>query len=138
MTTLLTKHSTFILISLLLVLFALAWLFPSAGFVLGVTFLLLSFLVASFVVVHKQKELYRHGKISRSMFLRNTFLGMTGTGLAMICAGVLGRFLAEMVTRQIGDDLTRFAIGILIGILTGIAVGIFASHTWGRFVKTTT
>lgn len=138
MTTLLTKHSTLILISLLLVLFVLAWLFPSAGFALGVTFLLLSFLIASFVIVQKHKELYRQGGITRSIFLRNTSLAITGTGLAMVCAGLLGSFLAEMGTRQIGDDLTRFVTGILIGILTGIAVGVFVSHTLGRFVKTAT
>lgn len=135
MTTLLTKHSTLILTSLLLALFALAWLFPSAGSVLGTTVLTLSSLLVSFVILQKHRELYRQGRIRRSLFLRNTLLEIGGAGLAMICAGLLGRWLAGLVAPRIGDDLLRFAAGIAIGLLAGISMGTLLSRILGRIIE---
>jgi hypothetical protein len=134
--TFLRKHTTLILISLLLAMCILAWYFPSARPVLGIVFLSLSFLLVSSTLVHKHMEAYRKGAISRSVFLRNIALDLTGTGLAMISAGLLARVAAELATRQIDDDLLRFAAGILLGLLIGLAVGGLVKQTWGRFVKT--
>jgi hypothetical protein len=53
----------------------------------------------------------------------------------MISAGLLARVAAELATRQINDDLLRFAAGILLGLLIGLVVGSLVKQTWGRFVK---
>lgn len=135
MNTFFKKHSTIILISLLIVLLALARLFPSAGLVLGAIFLTFSFFIASSVVIEKHKEAYRQGKLTRADFIRNAVVEITGTLLAMILAGLLGRLAAQFATQGISHDLLRVAAGILTGLLVGIAVGMATKRTWGRFVK---
>jgi hypothetical protein len=135
MITLLTRYLHFILISLLLALFVLAWLFPGAGTLVGTAFVLLSFSIVSVAIVRKQRDSYSRGRISRGMFLRNVVLEITGTGLTMVAAGLLGRTLAGMLTAQVNDDLVRFAAGMGIGLLAGILVGLFVSQTWGRLVR---
>lgn len=134
MTTLLTKHSTLILIVLVLAFCALAWLLPSEGLLLAVTFLLLSFLVAGLVVVQKHKELFLQGKTTRRQFLRDVFLELTGIGLVMVLAGLLGRYMAGIFTNQIADDLARFAAAILTGLAAGALVGILVGQVWNRGV----
>jgi hypothetical protein len=136
MMTFLRKHTALILISLLLAMCVLAWSFPSARPVLGIVFLSLSFLIVSSTLVHKHMETYRKEVIPRSVFLRNIALDLTGTGLAMISAGLLARVAAELTTRQIDDNLLRFTAGILLGLSIGLVVGSFVKQTWGRFVKT--
>ena len=135
MTAFFKKHCTLILISFLVTLLVLAWIFPSERLFLGITFLLFSFLIASLAVIEKQREAYRLGKLTRAVFLRNTILEITGTGLAMLLAGLLGRYVAQAATQQIGDELIRVIAGIGIGLLVGISVGTLAKITWGRFVK---
>jgi hypothetical protein len=135
MTTLLQKYSTSILISLLLAVLVLAWLFPSAGFFLGILFLILSFFITSAAVIAKHSEKYGQGKITRRVFIRTVALEITGIWLAMILAGLLGRAIAGIATQQITDALTKLIIGILIGLLIGIGVGVFVSQTWRRLVK---
>jgi hypothetical protein len=133
--TFLRKHTTLILVSLLLAMCVLAWSFPSARPVLGIVFLSLSFLIVSAALVQKHLDLYRKGAIPRSVFLRNVALDLTGTGLTMIMAGLLARVAAELATRQIDHDLLRFAAGILLGLLIGLVVGGLVKQIWGRFVK---
>ena len=135
MATFFRKYSTPILFFLLLALLVLAWRFPSDGLILGIIFLLLSFLITSSAVLEKHKEAYRQGKIGRSIFIRNVLLEGTGILLAMLLAGVLGRVMAGMATRQIGDDLIRVIAGIMVGLLAGMGVGTFARKTWGRLTK---
>ena len=129
------KHSTPILFLLLVTLLILAWLFPSAGLILGIIFMLFSFFIASSVVLEKHKEAYRQGKITRGIFIRNVILEMTSILLAMLLAGLLGRYMAEIATRQIDNDLTRVIAGIMVGLLVGMGVGTFVRKTWGRFAK---
>jgi uncharacterized membrane protein len=129
------KHSTPILFFLLFILLILAWLFPSDGLILGIIFLLFSFFIASLAVIEKHREAYRQGKITRSIFIRNVLLEGTGILLAMLLAGVLGRLMAGMATRQIDNGLIRVIAGIVVGILVGIGVGTFARKTWGRLAK---
>ena len=130
MTTLLTKHSTLILIFLVLAFFALAWPFPSEGLMLGAAFLLLNLLIVSVVVFQKHKEMYLQGKISRSMFLRNVLVEITGIVLVMVLAGLLGRYLAGMVMSQIASDIARLVMGLLIGLSTGMIVGTLIRQAW--------
>jgi hypothetical protein len=129
------KHSTPILFFLLLTLLVLAWLFPSDGLILGIIFLLLSFFIASLAVIEKHKEAYRQGKIGRGIFIRNVLLEETGILLAMLLAGLLGRVMAGMATRQIGDGLVRVIAGIMVGLLVGMGVGTFARKTLGQLAK---
>ena len=129
------KHSTPILFFLLVTLLILAWLFPSAGLILGIIFMLFSFFIASSVVLEKHKEAYRQGKITRGIFIRNVLLEGTGILLPMILAGLLGRYMAGIATRQIDNDLTRVIAGIMVGLLVGMGVGTFVRKTWGRFAK---
>jgi hypothetical protein len=135
MTTLLRKYSTPILISLLLAVLLLAWLFPSAGFFLGIIFLIFSFFITSAAVIAKHREKYREGKITRSVFIRSVSLEIAGIWLAMILAGLLGRAIAGIATQQITNELIRLIMGVVIGLLVGISVGLFVSQTWSRIVK---
>src|SRR5688572_16375361 len=107
MTVFITKHSTMILMSWLGVLLILAWIFPTAGLRLGIAFLLLSFLIASFVVLEKHKKAYQTGKITRGIFIRNAALEVSGTFVIMLLAGLLARSAAEVATQQIGDGFIR-------------------------------
>ena len=129
------KYSTILLISLLAVVLVLAWLFPSSGLVPEIAFLLFSFAISGAIILEKHKELYRQGKVTRSVFIRNTALEIAGTWLAIILAGLLGRYIAEMATSQFNGALLKSIAGIAIGLLVGIAVGIFTSRAWSRFMK---
>ena len=135
MTALFKKHSTIILISLLLTLLILAWLFPSAGLKLGIVFLLASLGIASSIAIEKHRKAYVQGRITRGIFIRNAVLEIIGILLAMVLAGLLGRSVAEVATRQISHELTKILAGILTGLLVGMGVGAFAKRTWGRLVK---
>lgn len=135
MTTFLKKHSTVILISLLLILLILAWVFPTLGLKLGIAFLLISFLIASLAVLEKHKKAYRQGQLTRTIFIRNAVLEISGTFLIMLLAGLLGRYAAEVTTSQIGNDTLRLTAGIGVGLIVGLSVGILAKRTLRRLVE---
>ena len=143
MTTLLRKHSTIILISLLLAVLVFAWLFPSTRFFLGIMFLFFSFFIAGAAIFLKHREEYRRysspteaereGKLTRRVFIRTVSLEITRTWLAMILAGLLGRMIAQIATQPITDAITKMIVGIIIGLLVGIGVGVLVSQAWDRF-----
>src|SRR5262245_23592420 len=135
MATFFRKYSTPIFFLLLVILLILARLFSSAGLLLGIIFLLVSFFIASFIVLQKQREAYRQGRINRSVFIRNAVLELTGVLLAMVLAGLFGRYVAEITTWQINNDLIRTIAGIMVGLLIGVGIGAFAKNTWGRLAK---
>jgi len=135
MTALLKKHSTIILISLLIMLLVLAWLSPSARLGLEMIFLLASLCITSLVAIEKHQETYAQGKVTRSIFIRNGVLEITGILLVMVLAGLLGRSMAEVATRQISGGLARVAAGILVGLLVGMGVGAPAKRIWRRLVN---
>lgn len=135
MTSFFKRHSTFILLALLVTLLALAWVFPSEGLFLGLTFLLFSFLAASLAVLDKHERAYRQGQMGRGVFVRNAVLEITGTWLAMLLAGVLARYAAQAATQGISHDLLRVIAGVVVGVLVGLSVGAIARKTWGRLVK---
>ena len=128
----LRRVPTFLFIGLLVTLFVLAWLFPSAGPRLGMAFLAASLLVACFFIVQGQRAAYRRGAITRRVFLQNVLVEVTGVGLAMVLAGVLGRAAAGMVTAQVGDGLVRFLAGSLIGLVAGLIAGFLVSRVLVR------
>ena len=135
MTTFFKKHSTIILLSLLVILLTLAWIFPAAGLKLGIAFLLLSFLIASLVVLEKHRKAYRNGEIARNTFVRNAVLEISGVWVVMLLAGLLGRYAAGVATQQIDHDLMRVIAGIVVGLLVGIAVGAVGKKTLRRLVE---
>jgi hypothetical protein len=135
MNTVFKNYSTLILVLLLLLVLICAWLFPSAGLILGVTVFLFGLIMASFAVIGKHREAYLQGKITRGVFVRKVLTEIFGILLAMTLAGLLGRYIAQIATEHINNDLTKLIIGILIGLLAGIGVGILIKHTWGRIVK---
>jgi hypothetical protein len=135
MTTFLTKHSAVILLSGLVTLLILAWVFPSAGLKLGITFLLLSFSIASLAVLEKHQKAYRKGEMTRGVFIRNAVLEISGVFLLMLLAGMLGRYTAEVATQQIGNDLIRLVAGILVGLLVGLGTGFLAKKTLRRLLE---
>jgi hypothetical protein len=135
MTAFLKKHVTLILFSLLVTLLVLAWLFPSAGLKLGIVFLLLSFLLVSWLVLDKQKNAYRKGQITRGIFIRNAVVEISGVWIVMALAGLLGRQAAGFVTQQIGNNFLRVMAGILVGLLVGMGLGTLAKKTLRRLVE---
>ena len=125
----------FISFLLILVLILSMWLFPSATSALGIALIVSSLSIAIFAVLQKHGTTYRQGKLTRSAFLRNTSLDVSGILLAVTLAGLLGRFVAGIVTQPISNDLGRLIAGILIGLLVGIGVGVFVNRAWGRLLK---
>jgi hypothetical protein len=134
MTAFFKRHSTFILLLLLVTLLALAWVFPSEGLFLGITFLLFSFLAASLAVLHKHKQAYRQGRIGRGAMVRNAVMEITGTWLAMLLAGVLARYVAQAATQGISHDFLRIMTGIGVGLLVGLGVGSIVRKMLRRLV----
>jgi len=61
-----------------------------------------------------------------------------GLLLAMVLAGLLSRFIAQIATQQIGNDQIRIAAGMATGLLVGIGVGVLMQRISGRFMKTAT
>jgi len=61
-----------------------------------------------------------------------------GLLLAMVLAGLLSRFIAQIATQQIGNDQIRIAAGMATGLLVGIGVGVLMQRISGRFMKTLT
>jgi hypothetical protein len=135
MTAFFTKHSTIILLSGLVTLLILAWIFPSAGLRLGIAFLLLSSFIASLAVLEKHKKAYRKGEITRGVFIRNAAVEISGGFAVMLLAGLLGRNAAEIATQQIGNDVVRLVAGIAVGLLVGLGVGLLAQKTLRRLVE---
>ena len=121
--------------SLLLILLILAWIFPSSGLKLGIVFLLLSFLFTSLVVLEKHQKAYRKDEITRGIFIRNSTIEISGTGLIMVLAGLLGRAAAELATQPIQHELVRVIAGIVVGLLVGLGLGLLAKKTLRRLVE---
>ena len=121
---------------LILVLLLAMWLLPSATSALGIALIVTSLSLAVFTIFGKHRTAYRQGKLTRSAFLRNMLLDVSGILLAVTLAGLLGRTIAGIVTQPISNDLGRLIAGIFIGLLVGIGVGVFVNRAWGRFVRT--
>jgi hypothetical protein len=129
------RRSSVILMMLLLSMLVLAWIFPSAGLRLGIGFLLLSFSLASWLVLEKHREAFRKGEITRHVFIRNAVVEISGTWLVMGLAGILGRTAAGIATQPLADGLVRVLAGIGVGLAVGIGVGMLAKKTLRRLVE---
>ena len=134
MITLLKKYSTIISLLLVLLLLAVAWFYPSLGFMLGTTLLVLTLAMACIAVVQKHRKLYIRGETTYYVFIRNVALEIGGVLLATVCAVVLGNYIALIATRSIDEILLRFAAGVFVGLLIGIATGTLVRKFWNRFL----
>jgi hypothetical protein len=70
--------------------------------------------------------------------VRNVLIEKAGLLSAMVLAGFLGRFIAQVATQQISNDLIKLAAGIATGLLVGIGVGVLMQRISGRFMRTAT
>lgn len=121
---------------LLVILVILMWFFPSAMPVLGMSLLLLSFGVVILPIIKKQRELYKRGNLTSGELVRKIALEVFGVLVAMVLAGLAGRYLGQIVITQTSNELIKLIAGILIGLLAGIGVGVLVQRTWGQMIKT--
>ena len=117
-------------ILLIALLFAPGW----AGAITSIV-LFISFAIAIFFVLQKQTKLYRERPMSRVKLARNILFESMGILLAMVLAGLLGRYIAQIGTTQISNDLTKLIAGIVISLLAGMGVGFLVKRMWERLVK---
>jgi hypothetical protein len=120
---------------LILVLILSVWLLPSATPALGIALIVTSLAIAVFSIFMKHRMDYLQGRLTRTAFVRSTFLDVFGILLAMVLAVLLGSYIAGMVTQPIANDSTRLIAGITVALLVGLGVGLFVNWTGGRFVK---
>jgi hypothetical protein len=66
--------------------------------------------------------------------IKNALIKLIGILLAILSAGLLGRYFAEVSTRPIADELTKLIVGIVIGLSIGVVVGILVRRAWGRLM----
>ena len=102
----------------------------------GVILILLSVAVAVSSILKKNKESYFQGWITHGVFVRNVLAETIGILLAMTLAGLLGRYIAQIATAQIPNELAKLVAGVLIGLLAGVGGGILVKRTWGQMLKT--
>jgi len=122
------------LLLVILVLTLAAWLFPAAAPALAIGLVLISLGFAIFAAVRKHRTAYLLGRITRSAYVRNIFLDVAGMLLAVACAGLLGRYVAQMLAGPTDNALIRMVAGILIGMLVGIAAGLLVNWAWRRLL----
>ena len=134
MLTLLKKYSTITSFLLVLLLFAVAWFYPSTGLMLGTILLVLTLGMACIGVIKKHRASYIQGKITYLIFMRNVAMEITGILLATACAAYFGNYIALIATQSISDTLLRFAAGVFVGLLIGIAIGAVIRKFWNRYL----
>lgn len=117
---------------LLVILVILMWFFPSAMPVFGMSLLLLSFGVVILPIIKKQRELYKRGNLTSGELVRKIALEVFGVLVAMVLAGLAGRYLGQIVITQITDELVRVIAGIVLSLLAGMGAGILVQRTWER------
>lgn len=135
MKTFLSKYSSLLSILLIPIIFFVAWLFPSMGMVLVITSLSFGLILNSLMIVKKHRKAFLQGKLSRIIFVRNVSLEILGVVLVMCLAGFLGRFIADIATRHITNDLTKLFAGITIAFLIGMVVVALIKRGWNMLQK---
>ena len=134
MLTSLKRYPSAILWPLILLLFIVAWFYPSLALMFGSSLLVLALGMACIGVIKKHRASYLQGKITYLIFMRNVAMEITGILLATACAAYLGNYTALIATQSIGDTLVRFAAGVFVGLLIGIAIGAVIRKFWNRYL----
>lgn len=118
-----------------LALLVVLWQVPTTIHTIFIGFLLFSVAIAISSIFEKHRGAYLQGKITRALFVRNTLLEIFGILLAMTLAGLLGRYIAQIATQQISNELTKLLAGIVIVLLVGAGIGLLVKRVWRSFVK---
>lgn len=123
-------------LSLLLILMLLAGavFLPTRANAIATVVVILSLSIAAYAVVQKHIRLQQSRPAGKIIMARNILVEFTGILLAMLLAGVLGKYAAEILTHQFGDGLTKLIMGIVTGALIGLAVGMLVRRAWGRLM----
>jgi hypothetical protein len=131
-----SSYLSILCIALLLALIAIFFLAPPWAAMAVRVALIISSAIAIFSAVQKQIQLFREKPTGLVKLVLNVLLEIMGILLAMVLAGLLGRYIVQLGTAQISNNLTKMVAGIVISLLAGIGVGILVTRTWGRLVKT--
>jgi hypothetical protein len=99
-------------------------LFPSSRGIIHVTFLSVSLALASLVVVAKNREAYRQGKLARRAFVGHSIFDVFSILLAMVGAGLLANVIAQMMNVQVGSNIVRIVAVIAVSVLAGMGIGV--------------
>src|SRR5215207_1913573 len=105
------SYLSILCVALLLALIAIFFLAPTqAGAAVSIA-LFISFAIALVSAVQKQLQLFREKPTSRFKLVLNVLLEIMGILLAMVLAGLLGRYIAQLGTTQISNGLTKLVAG---------------------------
>jgi hypothetical protein len=126
-----------IIICFLLIISLLAsiWVNQSVGITLALIFLLFGLTATSYTIINKNRKAYQQGKISLSISIKNTCLEILAILLAMVLAGLMGRYLSVVVMGNINSHPLKLLTGIGIGILVGWAIGLFIKIASSRIIR---
>ena len=116
------------------VLFIVAFYVPDLANTIAGIMVILGLSVVTYSVVQKHMHLHRNEQAPKINTVKNILFELTGILLAMLFAGMLGKYTVEAVTPQIGDQMMKLIAGIVIGMLTGLCVGIVVRRVWARLV----
>jgi len=131
----LLRYWTPLSIILILVLFAGAFFVPVWANAIALAVVLLSLSIAAYSIVHKHIRLHQGKPTNKIKTARNILLEMTGILLAMLMAGLLGRYGVGTITGQIDNELMKLIVGIIMGMLIGLTTGVVIQRAWGRLVE---
>jgi len=130
------SYLSILCIALLLALIAIFFLAPPWAATAVRIALIISSAIAIFSAVQKQIQLFREKPTGLVKLVLNVLLEIMGILLAMVLAGLLGRYIVQLGTAQISNALTKMVAGIVISLLAGMAIGTLVTRTWGRLIKT--
>jgi hypothetical protein len=127
MTTIFKNHSTVIFV-LLLAMVVLTWLFPSSKFVIEAICLFFSFVIASIVVVARNRHSYEQGKLTHRAFVKSNIFDVLSILLAMVSAGLLSRYIAQIMIASLASALARTGVVIVLSLLAGVGIGLLVKR----------
>jgi len=130
-------HSLSIIIFVLIIftVFATVWARPVVGITLGLILFLFVLIATSYMIVKKYRAAYHSGNIPLYTSIRNICLEIAAILLAMMLAGLIGRYLSVMAVGEIANHPAKLIVGLGICLLAGWAVGLFVKRTCSRLVK---
>ena len=124
MTTFIKKRTPILWALILITMLVLTWLFPSSRGIVEATFLFVSLALASLVVVAKNREAYRQGKLSRTGFVGHSLFDVFSILLAMVGAGLLANSVAQMMNSQLGSNIISILAVIVVSLVAGMGIGV--------------
>lgn len=86
-------------------------------------------------ILREQKKSYREKRITKTKLVLNVISEIMLILLAMTSAALLGRWISDMATQQIGNPLIRFVAGMVLSLLAGMGVGFLVKQAWGNLAK---